>query len=469
MIGSTKNIFDPFAKSEFIKQLVLATGASYVEMDIGTIYCVYDIYNIISNSKFEPENVIQKISMCDGFVSNNQQLSIICLYIGFFCDIVFEDSVLKYKIVKSYYKISSEMGNGLSAYNLAIYYCNKLSKYAAAIKYFKLSVELGCDNPGKAYFNIACCYLEIGDYDSALKYYEKSVECGHTSKDKWLDELAACYYVIGNYDEAIKIYEKALLSSPPEHVNKLYLRIGNCYDKKDDHKNTIRYYEKSLQCGNVNIAYLCCAIGFAHCQLRDYDKALEYYGKSLQNNPKDKSDVYHNIGGIYNTMNKQEPALKYFKLAYKNGSYKTWHNVANIYDKMNKPDKVWKYFKKTIGLLEKGHITPDSISYLYERIFLNHKNYDGVLAFCLIKKDKTKIVNRLNEIDSGKLQTSTIADVAIYFNENPNNGALYTFIKNCVGPKLALLDSHFNYAINSEGYRQTKEDFYKQTTKHDPK
>lgn len=457
MGDSAKISLSSLEKLEFIKKLSEDNKYIYVEIDENVVDVVYNFYNIISNSTVE--TVISQIGTTGDFVSHKQHSSIVCLYIGFFCFIVFDESVLKHKIVNSYYKISYEMGNSYATYRLALHYY-KTNKNVKAIKYFKTAIEFGYPKPWYAHYRIAESYYYEHNYGEAINYYKLVLDYDLNSTHIFI-KLAWSSYTIGEYEEAIKYYEKDLLIYPERQASGYY-NIGCCYNEKKDADNTIKYFEKALESGHEDLSNIWRGMGYAYGK-KDCDKALYYYEMALPllKNLNDKAAVHINIAIIYFRKFDDTNALFHFKSAYKIGSYSTIASIGVICDRTDNYVKGLKYFKKAVILLKDGHITSDLICYHYRALFLRHENYDEILTFYIIRELHGDIIFLLNKPDSGLFQHSTISDMVNYFNGNQNGDALSTFISNSIRLKIELLDLHFKYAINSGGYDQAKDDFYK--------
>lgn len=86
-------------------------------------------------------------------------------------------------------------------------------------------------------------------FDEAIELYNKAWE---THKDiTYLNNRAAAEFEKGDYDAAIETCLKAIdegrsMRSDYKLIAKSFARIGNCYLKKDDLPNAIKYFEKSL-------------------------------------------------------------------------------------------------------------------------------------------------------------------------------------------------------------------------------
>jgi tetratricopeptide (TPR) repeat protein len=96
---------------------------------------------------------------------------------------------------------------------------------------------------------IAYAYFEDGYYEDALVYYEESLK--YSQKDPEI------YSAIGYiqleklkspaYDKALGNFQKALSLTTSSITKKdMYENIGLCYERKNDAKNAIAYYEKGI-------------------------------------------------------------------------------------------------------------------------------------------------------------------------------------------------------------------------------
>ncbi|KAI8826796.1 uncharacterized protein EV422DRAFT_11060 [Fimicolochytrium jonesii] len=88
------------------------------------------------------------------------------------------------------------------------------------------------------------------DFPGALSHYDQAFEIDQTNIAV-LTNKAAAQFEAGDYDASIKTCEEAVeagreIRADYKIIAKAFGRIGNCYMKKDDLLNAIRFYEKSL-------------------------------------------------------------------------------------------------------------------------------------------------------------------------------------------------------------------------------
>ncbi|KAI6200025.1 Stress-induced-phosphoprotein 1 [Aphelenchoides besseyi] len=88
------------------------------------------------------------------------------------------------------------------------------------------------------------------DFATAHQHYDKAIELDATNIT-FYNNKAACFFEEGKFDECIELCEKAV-EIAREHradftlVAKAYARIANAYLKKDDKKQALFYFGKSL-------------------------------------------------------------------------------------------------------------------------------------------------------------------------------------------------------------------------------
>lgn len=169
----------------------------------------------------------------------------------------------------------------------------KVQNYTLSTEYFEKAIENGTKD-SMAYFGLAKSYRACGINEKATEYYEKAIEMspektqyskefaefiasssktadvkstGATDTDGIkeislsMDDIRAgeiadaeqnksaiakgdANYKSKNYDAAIKNYQDALKINPSDEVT--LLKIGNIYKLKNDNRNAISFYKKSI-------------------------------------------------------------------------------------------------------------------------------------------------------------------------------------------------------------------------------
>lgn len=360
-------------KLDVIKKFITDFNGNYVILEGNAVDIVYDIYNIIMNCTLE-KTIFSAIGSYDGFPSARQYLPIVCLYIGFFCNNHFANSVEALKISDSYYKLSVEAGNCEAMRDLADSYYNA-GKYDKAITYSRLAIESGDVNNSELYYELAEAYHKKADYGSAIVYYEMALLNGINH----------------------------------EHSKNIHHDMATAYFQKGDNNTAIYNYKLSMNLG-LNCAIK--EIGRVYCIVRNYNKAVKYFRKYIE------------------TL---EP------------------NPGNC--------------EKCCGTY---------IAYSYESIFKENNDVNNLVLFYILKGDDIRIVGLLMENNTnhdavgvvGSISDPLKGSLINYFINDPHpwKTALRRLIKHIIDPFLCILDLHFKYAVNSDGYSQTKLDFYKRAS-----
>lgn len=234
-------------------------------------------------------------------------------------------------------------------YGLAIIYVQfgnlylETNKLKFALHYFKISMKydrkLGLlDNVAHSYSVIGDIYARLNERRNALKYLEKSLNLNEK-----LENWEAYSICINKFEEItlkvplfdLKIINGLLNSIEIDRakgdwtgVCYRYLTVGFLYSLGKDYKNTILYYEKSLNDArrnglwrNVCIAHLRLGqlyfkIGPLMDAVNQFEKVLEF--DKAENQLHKVSIDYIHIGDAYFKWQKYEKALEYYENALKN-------------------------------------------------------------------------------------------------------------------------------------------------------
>jgi len=168
------------------------------------------------------------------------------------------------------------------------------------------------------------------NFSAAHDHYDKAIELDPTNIT-FYNNKAACFFEEGKYDECIELCKKAV-DVGREHradfslVAKAYARIGNAYLKKDDKKEALFFYGKSLSehrdpelvkkhkqlekdiKEQERLAYLSPEISEEEKQKGndafkkgDYPTALKHYSEAIKRNP-DNHVVYSNRAACWTKL-----------------------------------------------------------------------------------------------------------------------------------------------------------------------
>ena len=426
-----------YAKTDVIRKFVIQTGGRFLKIDSAAILCVYDLYEIISNST--AENVIQNISQYSGFVLNECYMSTVYMYIGFFCTRCLAESGLRCQIANCYNKLAIELGNVTCMYNTACNY-NRVNNYIKALKYYNLTLE----NKGYLDYAIKYLYSDIGNvhysmnnFEVAIRFYKLQLKDDNSHQLNFIDKLASSYYNCKSYRKAIK-YFYMFICLGERSVCRILDQIAKCYYMDVENNVDIKYELSTLISDEYCVKKVHKALALIYKKEENYKLSLKYY-KMAYINKKDKLVMKKCI--IFSKMNDNVKSLKYFKC------------LIEILVSINS-DRSSSFYKNEISIKSDGS---EFLNEDYEVLFRSNKNYDSLVHFYLFNKDNIKILELLS--GAHNLQTSTIETIINYFNNGSD--ALCGFITYIIKPKISLLNSHFAFAINSDGYFLAKTNFYK--------
>lgn len=134
--------------------------------------------------------------------------------------------------------------------------------------------------------------------------------------DASLVEQGNALYAEGKYEEALEAF-KGFHTKTPEFFE-IYINFGNCLLKMDKLDEAIAEYNTFLEkagADNVELkAKAFASIGEVYIKKNDMEKAQGYFKQSVDMNPKDEILAF-NVATIFFGNNKNEDAVKYFKIA----------------------------------------------------------------------------------------------------------------------------------------------------------
>ncbi len=156
--------------------------------------------------------------------------------------------------------------------------------------------------------------------------------------------------------------------------------------------------------------------------LQKYIQALSVY-ESIQDY-RGVSNVYNNIGVIYNTMENYDKAMEYFKksleikleLNHEEGIAAAYSNIAIIHSRKKENKKALEYHKKALEIYEKINYQ-NGIAIAYNNIasvYLDLEEYDKSLEYSF----KSYYLN--TELEAKQSATLNILNVASVYNKQQN-------------------------------------------------
>ncbi len=131
-----------------------------------------------------------------------------------------------------------------------------------------------------------------------------------------LVEQGNSLYEQGKYDEALEAFKKFQNKTPEFY--EVYINIGNCLMKQEKYDEAIAEYNTFLEKAKDDQielkAQALASIGEVHLKRDEIEKAQSFFMKSIELNPKDEILAY-NVAEIFFGNNKNEEAVKYYKIA----------------------------------------------------------------------------------------------------------------------------------------------------------
>ena len=185
------------------------------------------------------------------------------------------------------------------------------------------------------------------------------------------------------------------------------------------------------------------------------------------------ADAMCRLGNYYYNIKDYENMMKFYLMAIKLENKVSMYNMGFYYHKIrNNHEKANLYFMMSY---KAGDIV--SLPYI-EKYFESKKDYVGLV--CLLKNEpncqKELIIKYLELFlqDSHLHQNHTeILDIIAnldFTNHKISNGL--SLLSQTLKSKIDLLDLHFKYAPDADGYKEAKEEFYSlltpKTIKKDP-
>lgn len=218
--------------------------------------------------------------------------------------------------------------------------------YDQALDYYFKALRVREDRNNRrgiasSYNNIGYIYHLQENFDKALEYHTKSLKIKEEIKDS--KGMAYSYVNIGNgyqelgendkalehYQKSVKIFEDTTLRlySKPEiayAIASTYQNIGTVYASKEQYKEALPYFVKSLDM-SINIgdrlgeAYSLNSIGNTYLETEKIEKASAYLDSALQigrrlNAVEIIKDAAANLSNLYTKKQQYEEALTFHKL-----------------------------------------------------------------------------------------------------------------------------------------------------------
>lgn len=151
------------------------------------------------------------------------------------------------------FKLMEKRDDKIAMKNVGLYKFNK-TMYQDALKYFKLSKELGCKDIN---FYIALCHVNLENYKLGVEILHEI----ETQELQYMECLCACNCSIArskicccdpscNMNHA-KLQDSKKFTESRLYVFKIYKYIGFCYKKLNNYSAALYYFEKCYNYGSV--------------------------------------------------------------------------------------------------------------------------------------------------------------------------------------------------------------------------
>ncbi len=201
---------------------------------------------------------------------------------------------------------------------------------------YKALINARSDTTKLSTLNELAVYLRRSFPDSALSFAFQAKSLSNKLNNQLI--LAESYKSIGNiyngkddFKQALNYYQKSLDTyieiSDTLGLAKIYNNLGTLYKNRGDFTKSLEYYQSSLEYRKImndkfGMGMTYNNIGNIHYYQGNLDLSLEYYIKSLEIREefKDKMGMagcYNNIGSIYNEKSEYKPAIENFQRATK--------------------------------------------------------------------------------------------------------------------------------------------------------
>ncbi|MCX8059447.1 MAG: hypothetical protein N3A58_08555 [Spirochaetes bacterium] len=180
----------------------------------------------------------------------------------------------------------------------ALMYCAKIyagaGEYRKALFYYNELKKIDKKN-SQIYYEISLCYFLLSEYTEAYEAIKIALELEENNLI-YIFTLGVILFLKGNFDKALKVFLELVKKEnlPKELLAESYRIIGNIYQKFDNFKFAINYYEEFIKYRNFSqIEYLkdvLYNIAFAYYKDNDLSNGERCF-KILFNMDKDYKDI----------------------------------------------------------------------------------------------------------------------------------------------------------------------------------
>ncbi len=224
-----------------------------------------------------------------------------------------------------------------------------LGQMNAAIDSYTKAIEL---NPSyrQAWYNRAYTYHAIGKLHLAVRDYWEALKMEPMDEVAW-NNMGNALYNLKRYMVSIPYFMKAVTINPNYEI--AWNNIGNALDRMHMHRYSIPFHEKALSI-NPKFDYAWHAKGHALCELGHTEEALEFLETAIELNP-DYGDTWYWRGVCLWKLERYEDAVESLKIAAERDPeepHEVYLLLATIYDNLNYNAEALKYYKLALQYAE---------------------------------------------------------------------------------------------------------------------
>ena len=226
----------------------------------------------------------------------------------------------------------------------------------------------------------------------------------------------------GDYEKALSDFQKCLelRKQVPTNIPKLadiYLNIANLHYEAGNSENAIYYYKRSAYFNStvnrepIELVYVYNGLTQAYEAINKTDSAILYYQKAVEIIPKIKdqkdeaiSDLYSNLGQLYETKGQFILASVYLKKALKiqqlmndyYGMAWTYHHLGIVSDAQSDSPDAKKYFHKAerFAIKQQDVEIERDVYESWMRLYAREKKPDSVVFYLEKYKSLNDTINK---------------------------------------------------------------------------
>lgn len=241
-----------------------------------------------------------------------------------------------------------------------------------------------------------------------------------TKNGRYRDEL--------NDEDTSHIYVKYLHNVFKDNMNScIYAHYAFYQQIKKNYNETIKYYLLAIDLGNVNVIV---KLGQYYRMIKDYGNMKKYLLMAIE---KRSTAATVDLINYYADIKDYNNMKKYYFIGIENNANMTFDGLLQYIFDFKDYDTFYKLFEIKPSLF-------DDEEYIHKIIEIAEKSVDN-----------EKSIEILNYINIQHFQVGKVSPIVI-------------LCKKLLNKKIELLDLHFKYAPESNGYLQAKKDFIQQLT-----